>query len=122
QVPRGRFALVRAGTPRVPPRLAAMTTDALHVTNGDITAGLLRRAGLAGDALVWADVLPEGPGPEGLDSDGLRRARAGFLAGVDGIDAAEVRQRFEARDRALAAGGGGGYLVGFGGWLVCTLK
>jgi hypothetical protein len=99
-----------------------MTTDALHVTNGDIAAGLLRRAGLAGDALVWADVLHEGPVPEGLDSDGLRRARAGFLAGVDGIDAAEVRQRFEARDRALAAGRDGRYLLWFEADLYCQLQ
>jgi hypothetical protein len=74
------------------PRLAAMTTDALHVTNGDITAGLLRRAG------------------------------AGFLAGVDGIDAAEVRQRFEARDRALAAGRDARYLLWFEADLYCQLQ
>ena len=106
----------------MPPRLSAMTTDALHVTNGDIAADLLRRAGLAGDALVWADVLHEGPVPEGLDTDGLRRARAGFLAGVDGIDAAEVRQRFEARDRALAAGRDGRYLLWFEADLYCQLQ
>jgi hypothetical protein len=69
-----------------------MTTDALHVTNGDITAGLLRRAG------------------------------AGFLAGVDGIDAAEVRQRFEARDRALAAGRDARYLLWFEADLYCQLQ
>jgi hypothetical protein len=90
-----------------------MATDALHVTGGDVTADLLRRAGLAAAALVWADVLHEGPVPEGLDADGLRRARAGFLAGVDGIDAADVRRRFEARDRALAAGRDGRYLLWF---------
>jgi hypothetical protein len=36
-----------------PDRLAR----ALHVTNGDVTVDLLRRAGLAGQALAWA-----GPG------------------------------------------------------------
>jgi hypothetical protein len=90
-----------------------MGAATLHVTNGDIAADLLRRAGLAGDALVWADVLHEGPVPEGLDADGLRRARAGFLAGVDGTDAAEVRRRFEDRDRALAAGRDGEYVLWF---------
>ena len=90
-----------------------MSAGTLHVTNGDITADLLRRAGLAGDALVWADVLHEGPVPDGLDDDGLRRARAGFLAGVDGIDADDVRQRFEGRDRALAAGRDGRYQLWF---------
>jgi hypothetical protein len=99
-----------------------MATDTLHVTGGDITADLLRRAGLAAAALVWADVLHEGPVPEGLAADGLRRARAGFLAAVDGIDAAEVRRRFEARDRALAAGRDGRYLLWFEADLYCQLQ
>ena len=99
-----------------------MTTGTLHVTNGDITADLLRRAGLAGDALVWADVLHEGPVPGGLDDDGLRRARAGFLAGVDGIDGDGIRRRFEDRDRALAAGGDGRYLLWFEADLYCQLQ
>jgi hypothetical protein len=85
----------------------------LHVTNGDIVAGHLRRAGLAADALAWADVLHEGPVPAGLDDAGLRRVRAEFLAGADGVDAEAVRRRFEDRDRALAAGRDGGYLLWF---------
>ena len=99
-----------------------MSLGTLHVTNGDITADLLRRAGLAGDALVWADVLHEGPVPGGLDDDGLRRARAGFLAGVDGIDADGVRRRFEDRDRALAAGRHGRYQLWFEADLYCQLQ
>ena len=99
-----------------------MSTGTLHVTNGDITADLLRRAGLAGDALVWADVLHEGPVPGGLDDDGLRRARAGFLAGVDGIDGDGIRRRFEDRDRTLAAGRDGRYLLWFEADLYCQLQ
>jgi hypothetical protein len=99
-----------------------MTAGALHVTNGDIVADLLRRAGLATDALVWADVLHEGPVPEGLDSDGLRRVRAGFLAGADGAEADEVRRRFEDRDRALAGGRHGRYLLWFEADLFCQLQ
>ena len=60
--------------------------------------------------------------PGGLDDDGLRRARAGFLAGVDGTDAAEVRRRFEDRDRALAAGRDGRYLLWFEADLYCQLQ
>jgi hypothetical protein len=85
----------------------------LHVTNGDIVVDHLRRAGLAPDALAWADVLHEGPVPAGLDDAGLRRVRAEFLAGVDSVDAEAVRRRFEDRDRALAAGREGGYLLWF---------
>jgi hypothetical protein len=90
-------------------RLAA----ALHVTNGDVAVDLLRRAGLADDALAWADVLHEGPVPAGLDDAGLRRVRADFIAGADGIDADEVLRRFEERDRTLAANRAGEYLLWF---------
>jgi hypothetical protein len=85
----------------------------LHVTNGDITVALLRRAGLAEDALAWADALHEGPVPGALDDAGLRRVRAEFLAGADGIDAAAVVRRFEERDRALAANRDGEYVLWF---------
>jgi hypothetical protein len=86
---------------------------ALHVTNGDITVDLLRRAGLARDALAWADVLHEGPVPAGLGQAELRRARAEFIAAADGLDPAEVRRRFEERDRALAAQRDGEYVLWF---------
>jgi hypothetical protein len=92
-----------------PDRLAG----ALHVTNGDVTVDLLRRAGLAGQALAWADVLHEGPVPAGLGDAELRRARAEFIAGADGVDAGQVRRRFEERDRALAAGRDGEYVLWF---------
>ena len=85
----------------------------VHVTNGDITVDLLRRAGLARDALAWADVLHEGPVPAGLDDAGLRRARAEFLAGADGLDPAAVLRRFSERDRVLAAGRDGEYVLWF---------
>jgi hypothetical protein len=83
------------------------------VTNGDIVVDHLRRAGLARDALAWADVLHEGPVPAGLDDAGLRRVRAEFLAGADGLDPEAVRRQFEARDRALAANRDGEYLLWF---------
>jgi hypothetical protein len=86
---------------------------ALHVTNGDVTVDLLRRAGLASDALAWADVLHEGPVPAGLGDAELRRARAEFLAGADGVDADQVRRRFFERDHALAANRAGDYLLWF---------
>ncbi|HET9290899.1 MAG TPA: hypothetical protein VFQ49_07415, partial [Actinomycetes bacterium] len=86
---------------------------ALHVTNGDIVVDLLRRAGLADAALAWADVLHEGPVPAGLDDAGLRRVRAEFLAGADGVDAPAALARLEARDRTLAANRDGEYLLWF---------
>jgi hypothetical protein len=85
----------------------------LHVTNGDVTVDLLLRAGLADDALAWADVLHEGPVPDGLEDAELRRVRAEFLAAGDGLDPEEVARRLEARDRALAANRDGEYLLWF---------
>jgi len=93
--------------------LAGRPAAALHITNGDIAVGLLRRAGLAEHALAWADVLHEGPVPAGLDEARLRRVRAEFIAGADGVDAVAVRRRFEARDRTLAANRGGEYVLWF---------
>ena len=85
----------------------------LHVTNGDVVVDLLRRAGLADHTLAWADVLHEGPVPAGLADAGLRRARAEFLAGADGGDPAGALRRLTERDRALAGGRTGDYLLWF---------
>jgi hypothetical protein len=97
----------------ISPVTATGGAAALHVTNGDIVVDLLRRAGLADAALAWADVLHEGPVPAGLDDAGLRRVRAEFLAGADGVDAPAALARLEARDRALAANRDGEYLLWF---------
>jgi hypothetical protein len=97
----------------IAPMTATGAPAALHVTNGDIVVDLLRRAGLADAALAWADVLHEGPVPAGLDDAGLRRVRAEFLAGADGVDAPAALARLEARDRALAANRDGEYLLWF---------
>jgi hypothetical protein len=97
----------------IAPMTATGVPAALHVTNGDIVVDLLRRAGLADAALAWADVLHEGPVPAGLDDTGLRRVRAEFLAGADGVDAPAALARLEARDRALAANRDGEYLLWF---------
>jgi hypothetical protein len=93
--------------------MASTGNGTLHVTNGDITVDLLRRAGLAADALAWADALHEGPVPAGLGPGELRRVRAEFLAGADGADPGEIRRHLEARDRRLAVGRAGDYLLWF---------
>jgi hypothetical protein len=97
----------------ISPMTATGAAAALHVTNGDIVVDLLRRAGLADAGLAWADVLHEGPVPAGLDDAGLRRVRAEFLAGADGVDAPAALARLEARDRVLAANRDGEYLLWF---------
>jgi Domain of unknown function (DUF1835) len=87
---------------------------ALHVTNGDSTAATLRETGLVGERLVvWRDVLHEGPVPD-VDDARLRSVRAEFLGGGDGPPAvAQVLRSLQERDRALAAGRDGDYVLWF---------
>lgn len=73
----------------------------LHVTNGDVAADLIRRAGLPGDVLPWRDVLHEGPVPAGLDTPALAEARARFVAGRGWAPYEAVLADFRARDVAL---------------------
>jgi len=61
---------------------------ALHVTNGDVAAELIRLAGVSGEVTVTADVLHEGPAPSGLPPERWRKVRARYLAesGYDDYD------------------------------------
>ena len=94
--------------------LAARPADpaaALHVTNGDATVPGLVAAGLADAVLPWRDVLHEGPVPDVPDAE-LRRIRAAFLGDAQASDVgteAELAQR----DRTLADGFGGDYVLWF---------
>jgi hypothetical protein len=69
-------------------RRPAPVRHALHVTNGDVAAELLRLAGVPGDVTVTADVLHEGPAPLGLPAERWRKVRARYLAesGYDDYD------------------------------------
>jgi hypothetical protein len=86
---------------------------ALHVTNGDSTAMTLRETGFVERLVVWADVLHEGPVPA-VDDARLRALRAEFLSRGDRAPSrARVLRAFEERDRALAAGRDGDYVLWF---------
>jgi hypothetical protein len=76
-------------------------TAPLHITNGDVAAELIRRAGLARDVLPWRDVLHEGPVPAGLTLEAMSEERAKFIGSCGWGDEGDVRRGFEARDRAL---------------------
>jgi Domain of unknown function (DUF1835) len=83
--------------------------DVLHVTNGDWAVARLREAGVGGDVLAWRDVLHEGPVRQGLDPEQLRAERARFLAaqagwGQEATLLAELKERDERLDRAIADG------------------
>ncbi|GAA4991650.1 hypothetical protein [Actinopolymorpha pittospori] len=82
---------------------ADRTGQVLHLTNGDVTVGLLREAGLAEPILPWRDVLHDGPVPGGLTDAELRSVRAEFIAGSGWGSLTAVRDSFDARDEMLAA-------------------
>ena len=80
----------------------------LHVVNGDSTLGLLRKAAVPGEFLVFPDMLMEGPlirRKEGLD----RAARAEFLTKEYGVPRKAAAERIRNFNRALllAAKGSG---------------
>jgi hypothetical protein len=82
----------------------------LHVTNGDSTVEILRRAHIVGDIISWRDVLHEGPVPA-LSAAELRPLRAQFLATLGPDGAAEVEAGLRARDERLGAAAAAGERV-----------
>ena len=74
----------------------------LHVTNGDSTVEIMRRAHVVGDIVAWQDVLHEGPVPA-LPAAELRLLRAEHLATLGPQSAAEIEAGLRARDERLDA-------------------
>ena len=72
----------------------------LHVLNGDETRRVFERAGLAGDVLVWRDILVEGPVTADTDAVPALDARTAFLAERLAID----RDTYTRGAREQAAG------------------
>lgn len=76
-------------------------SGALHVTNGDCAAELMREAGIAGEILSWRDVLHDGPVPRDLSLAELSSVRAAYLASAGAAEFSELAQDFVARDTML---------------------
>jgi hypothetical protein len=74
----------------------------LHVANGDTTAALLARAGLAGGIVSEGDILIEGPARNGLETREDWEFRAAFLQERLGIPEALYLARVDERKSWLA--------------------
>jgi hypothetical protein len=74
----------------------------LHITNGDSTVQIMRRARIGGDIEPWRDVLHEGPVPALAPAE-LRPVRAEYLARLGSGAAEEVEAELRARDERLGA-------------------
>jgi len=71
----------------------------IHILNGDETVPAFDAAGVAGERLIWRDILVEGP----LGTEGTAEARARYLAARFGIDHDEYARVFTESRRALTA-------------------
>jgi hypothetical protein len=79
-----------------------VSSDPVHVVNGDSVAGTLAHSGLGGSVISWRDVLSEGPVPPG-DAAAVRRARARFLAESGFGKEESILGDLEAADAGLLA-------------------
>jgi hypothetical protein len=84
--------------------------EALHISNGDATD--VPGTGLARRVVYWRDILHEGPVPEAAPAE-LRRIRAGYLAGHEGAERADVLRQLTERDQAVAANRDAEYVLWF---------
>jgi uncharacterized protein DUF1835 len=77
-----------------------VSSDPVHVVNGDSVAGTLVHSGLGESVISWRDVLSEGPVPPG-DAAAVHRARARFLADAGFGSAEAILADLEMADAAL---------------------
>jgi hypothetical protein len=77
----------------------------IHFTNGDSAGGTLRQAVSAGEVVICADPLHEGPCQAGLSPEAFDEARARYLAGQDYAAMADIETAFEVRARAIERAG-----------------
>jgi hypothetical protein len=69
----------------------------IHIHNGDVTASLAKRSGIAGEHLSFREALVSGPVPANVDVE----TRARFLAEAHGQNLLRVRNDLLEQERAL---------------------
>jgi hypothetical protein len=82
-----------------------VSSNTLHVTNGDSVLYLWKKAGLLGTHLAWRDALHEGPVPGGLPLEEVSRVRAGYLASRGYGNPIKIHRDFEKRDSLVRHAG-----------------
>ncbi|HEX5275264.1 MAG TPA: DUF1835 domain-containing protein [Candidatus Rubrimentiphilum sp.] len=82
-----------------------MSTNSLHITNGDSVLYSWKKAGLLGTHMAWRDVLHEGPVPAGLPLEELSRVRAQYLCDRGYGNPIKIHHDFEKRDAVLRRAG-----------------
>ncbi len=85
----------------------------LHITSGDIVGGALTQSGLAGEVLVWHDILYDGPRNPGWPDEQTLHARARFLEHETGggLSRERVLETLQRQYRELAESAGSASLV-----------
>ena len=73
----------------------------LIITNGDLAAAGLEKAGHQETILPWRDVLHEGPVPEGMELEQLSAHRARFLAHAFSQPLDPILEQIKERDGVL---------------------
>jgi len=82
-----------------------VSTNSLHITNGDSVLYTWKKAGLLGTHVAWRDVLHEGPVPAGLSLEELSRVRAQYLCDRGYGNPIKIHHDFEKRDALLRRAG-----------------
>ena len=73
----------------------------MHITNGDISASLIRQTNPGGQVVAWRDVLYEGPVPGNLSLKELSIIRAKHLSETYGRAYEKIYEEFKKRDDTL---------------------
>ena len=82
-----------------------VSSNSLHITNGDSVVYTWKKAGLLGTHLPWRDVLHEGPVPPGMTLEDVSRVRADYLALRGYGNAIRLHRDLEKRNATLRRAG-----------------
>jgi len=82
-----------------------VSTNTLHITNGDSVLYSWKKGGLLGEQMAWRDVLHEGPVLAELPLEEMSRIRGDYLASRGFGNAIKIHRDFERRDAVIRAAG-----------------